>query len=132
MEPYIRIRVSVGSDVLGLVMRDLVEHGGEIFDFAESNVSLDEETSIPYSQEGVYIPPKSLSPSSMSSVGRECHSIQLKRSVYAVAPLSQMLDFSTRLRAISGGHGQFEMTAAGFRAVSPVRDLEIMTEIGRA
>ena len=132
LEPYIQIRVSVGSDVLGPVMRDLVEHGGEIVDLSESNVPLDEETSIPYSQEGVYIPPKWLSPCSMSQVDEENHSIRLKRPVYAVAPLSQMLDYSTRLRAISGGHGQFEMTSAGFRAVSPVRELEILTEIGRA
>ena len=132
MEPYIKVRVSVGSGVLGPVLKDLVEHGGEIVDLAESNVPLDEETSIPYSQEGVYIPPKWLSPSSMSSVDGGSHSIQLKRPVYAVAPLSQMLDYSTRLRAISGGHGQFEMTSAGFRAVSPGRELGILTEIGRA
>jgi elongation factor G len=132
MEPYIKVRVSVGSGVLGPVLKDIVEHGGEIVDLAESNVPLDEETSIPYTQEGVYIPPKWLSPSSMSSVDGGSHSIQLKRPVYAVAPLSQMLDYSTRLRAISGGHGQFEMTSAGFRAVSPVRELGILTEIGRA
>lgn len=132
MEPYIKVRVSVGSGVLGPVLKDLVEHGGEIVDLAESNVPLDEETSIPYSQEGVYIPPKWLSPSSMSLVDGGSHSIQLKRPVYAVAPLSQMLDYSTRLRAISGGHGQFEMTSAGFRAVSPGRELGILTEIGRA
>lgn len=132
MEPYIQIRVSVGSDVLGPVIKDIVEHGGEIVDLAESNVPLDEETSVPYSQEGVYIPPKLLSPSSMSSVDEGTHSVRPKRPVYAVAPLSQMLDYSTRLRAISGGHSQFEMSSAGFRAVSPVRELEILTEIGRA
>ena len=130
MEPYVQIRVSVGSDVLGQVVKDLVEHGGEIVDLAESSLPLDEETTAPYSQEGVYIPPKWLSPSTMSSVDEGGHSI--KRPVIAVAPLSQMLDYSTRLRAISGGHGQFEMAAAGFRAASPVRELEILTEIGRA
>jgi len=130
MEPYIRIRVSVSSDILGQVMKDLVEHGGEIADLPESHLPLDEETSAPYGQEGVYIPPKWLSPSTMSSIDEGSPSI--KRPVYAVAPLSQMLDYSTRLRAISGGHGQFEMAAAGFRAVSPARELEILKEIGRA
>jgi elongation factor G len=131
MEPYIKIRVSVDSDVLGQVIKDLVEHGGEIVDLVESNLPINEETSTPYSQEGVYIPPKWLSPSAMSSMDVENHSIRLKRPVYAFAPLSQMLDYSTRLRAISGGHGQFETTAAGFRAVNPVRELEILKEIGR-
>jgi len=132
MEPYVQIRVSVGSNVLGQVLKDLIEHGGEILDLAESNLPLDEETSTPYSQEGVYIPPTWLSPSTMSSLDGDNHSIRLKRPVYALAPLSQLLDYSTRLRAISGGHGQFEMTAAGFRAVNPVRELEILKEIGRA
>jgi len=129
MEPYIKIRVSVGSDALGQIIKDLVEHGGEILDLAESSQSLDE--SVPYSQGGVYIPPKWLSPSTMSSVDVENLSIRLKRPVHAVAPLSQMLDYSTRLRAISGGHGQFEMAATGFRAVNSVRELEILKEIGR-
>ena len=132
MEPYIKIRVSVDSDILGQVIKDLVEHDGEIVDLAESNLPLNEETSTPYGQEGVYIPPKWLSPSAMSSVDVENHSIRLKRPVYAFAPLSQMLDYSTRLRAISGGHGQFETATAGFRAVNPVRELEILKEIGRA
>ncbi len=132
MEPYIKIRVSVGSDVLGQVIKDLVEHGGEILDLAESSLPMDEEISTPYGQEGVYIPPKWLSPSTMSSADVENHSFLLNRPVYAVAPLSQMLDYSTRLRAISGGHGQFETATAGFRAVNSVRELEILKEIGRA
>ena len=130
MEPYIKIHVSVGSDALGQVIKDLVEHGGEILDLAEPSISLD--TSVPYNKECIYIPPKWLSPSTMSSVDVENHSIRLKRPVHAVAPLSQMLDYSTRLRAISGGHGQFETAAAGFRAVNSVRELEILKKIGRA
>jgi elongation factor G len=132
MEPFIQVRVSVGSDILGKVMKDLVEHGGEITNLAESNLPLDEESSAPYSQEGVYIPPKWLSPSTTNSADEGGHSIRLKRPLYAIAPLSQMLDYSTRLRALSGGHGQFEMAAAGFRTVSQVRELEILREIGRA
>ncbi|KAI0307286.1 translation elongation factor 2 [Multifurca ochricompacta] len=132
MEPFIQVRVSVSSDILGKVMKDLVEHGGEIIDFAESNPLLDDESPTPYSQEGVYIPPKWLSPSAMFSACGKDHSIPLKHPLCAVAPLSQMLNYSTRLRALSGGHGQFEMFSAGFRKVSSVRELEILREIGRA
>lgn len=131
MEPFIQVRVSVGSDVLGKVMKDLADHGGEIIDFAESNPLSDEDSSSPYSQEGVYIPPKRLSPSSMSSSDQENHSALMKRHVCAVAPLSQMLDYSTRLRALSGGHGQFDMAPAGFRTVMPGREVEVLREIGR-
>jgi len=131
MEPFIQVRVSVGSDVLGKVMKDLVEHGGEILDLAELNPLSDEESSTPYSQEGVYIPPKWLSPSTMSSSDEDNHSVLMKRHVCAVAPLSRMLDYSTRLRALSGGHGQFDMASAGFRTVSPGREVEVLREIGR-
>ena len=56
----------------------------------------------------------------------------MKRAVQAVAPLSRMLDYSNRLRALSGGHGLFEMSPAGFRKVNEVRKMEILREIGRA
>ena len=131
LEPFIHVRVSVGSDVLGKVLKDLVEHGGEIINLAESNLPLDEESSTPYSQEGIYIPPKWLSPSTVSSVD-EHHLIQLKRPVHAIVPLSRMLDYSTRLRALSGGHGHFEMATAGFRRVNTEQELKILKEIGRA
>ena len=131
MEPFIQVRVSVGSDVLGKVMKDLVEHGGEIVDLAESNPLFDEESSTPYSQDGVYIPPKWLSPSTMSSSDEDNRSALMKRHVCAVAPLSQMLDYATRLRALSGGHGQFNMAPAGFRTASPGREEEVLREIGR-
>ena len=131
MEPFIQVQVSVGSDVLGKVMKDLVEHGGAIIDLAESNSLLEDESSAPYGQEGVYIPPRWLSPSTMSSTEKDNHFILMKRHVCAVAPLSQMLDYSTRLRALSGGHGHFDMAPAGFRTVGEEREVEILKEIGR-
>ncbi|KAI9466889.1 translation elongation factor 2 [Lactarius psammicola] len=109
MEPFIRVRVSVGSDVLGKVMKDLVEHA----------------------KKECIFPPKWLSPSTMSSSDQDNHSVLMKRHVCAVAPLSQMLDYSTRLRALSGGHGQFDMAPTGFRTVSPGREVEVLREIGR-
>ncbi|KAG5648960.1 hypothetical protein DXG03_000309 [Asterophora parasitica] len=132
MEPFVNLKISVTEDSLGKVVKDLTEHGGEVLDLGTgSAVSADDSEEIgSYPEEGVYIPSLSLSPSGISAGSPE--SLRLKRSVHALAPLSKMLDYSNRLRSISGGHGVFEMVNAGFRQVSEGRKLEILKEIGRA
>ncbi|KII95074.1 hypothetical protein PLICRDRAFT_25697 [Plicaturopsis crispa FD-325 SS-3] len=130
MEPYIRLKISVNEDSLGLVIKDLTEHAGEMEDLGSGSSGASDEELGAYPSDGVYVPPAWLSPSSASSPSAD--SPRLKRSIHAVAPLSQMLDYSNRLRALSGGHGLFEMANAGFREVSDSRALEILKEIGRA
>jgi elongation factor G len=130
MEPYVRLRIGVNEDSLGKVVKDLTENGGEVLDLEGSAVNDDELG--PYPTDGVYIPPAWLSPSSAAHAGSAGVHVSMKRSVEAIAPLSRMLDYNTRLRALSGGHGTFEMSNAGFRQVSEARKLEILREIGRA
>ncbi|KAH7929408.1 P-loop containing nucleoside triphosphate hydrolase protein [Leucogyrophana mollusca] len=136
MEPYIKLKVSVNEDTLGKVVKDLTENGGEVLDLASDAISTasGEEELGAYSTDGVYVPPEELSPSSASSAAANSavSSPRLKRTIHAVAPLSKMLDYSTRLRALSGGHGLFEMANAGFRTVTGSRKMEILREIGRA
>jgi elongation factor G len=135
MEPYVYLKISVNEDSLGKVVKDLTEHGGEVLDLGTgSAVAADGTEEVGgYPEEGVYIPPLWLSPSGGSDVSPQSSSgLRIKRSVHALAPLSKMLNYSNRLRSISGGHGLFEMTNAGFREVSETRKLEILKEIGRA
>lgn len=132
MEPYIRLKVAVNEETLGKAVKDLTEHGGELLDLATSSTGVsegDQEVG-PYPEDGVYIPPAELSPSASYLKGSATAS--MRRAVHAYAPLSQMLDYSNRLRALSGGHGIFEMENAGFRQVSESRRLEILRELGRA
>ncbi|KAF7965622.1 hypothetical protein HWV62_42627 [Athelia sp. TMB] len=132
LEPYIRVKVTVNEDSLGKVVKDLTEHGGEV-----SALGADagpDDAYGPYSHEGVYIPPDALSTSSASynSHGGGGGAPRVRRTVHATAPLSQMLEYNTRLRALSGGHGLFEMAPAGFKTVTDARKAEILKEIGRA
>lgn len=129
MEPYVNLKVTVGEDSLGKVVKDLTEHGGEILDLASSGMEVDEVGG--YSAEGLYVPPAWVSPSGFDHTGSS-GALRVRRSVHAVAPLSKMLDYSPRLRALSGGHGQFELANAGFKEVSDIRALEILQEIGKA
>ncbi|KAI5893466.1 P-loop containing nucleoside triphosphate hydrolase protein [Schizophyllum commune H4-8] len=128
MEPYVDLKVSVTEDALGKVVKDLTEHGGEVLDMTGGSGSDVEE---PYPADGVYVPPEWVSPSG-GTAAREAAGVKMKRAVQAVAPLSRMLDYSNRLRALSGGHGLFEMSPAGFRKVNEARKMEILREIGRA
>jgi len=133
LEPYINLKVSVHVDTLGKVVKDITENGGEVLDLASSSVTVDEDGD-PYPSAGLYIPPEELSPSSTSlRVFSSASALpRAKRTIYAIAPLSRMLDYSTRLRALSGGHGSFDVTNAGFRQVAEPRKIEILREIGRA
>lgn len=128
MEPYVHLKISVNEDSIGKVVKDLTEHGGEVLDLGTGS-GTDEAGGYP--DEGVYIPPSWLSPSG-DPLGSGSNLPQVKRSVHALAPLSKTLDYSNRLRALSAGHGHFEMSNAGFREVSETRKREILKEIGRA
>jgi elongation factor G len=134
MEPHVRVKVDVAEESVGKCVRDLTENGGQILDLGSSSSStgtaLDEELT-PYSETDLYIPPAWLSPSAVTSP-KGLGGPQIKRSIHAVAPLSKMLDYSSRLRAVSGGLGTFEMSNEGFREVSEARRMEILREIGRA
>lgn len=133
LEPSVALKISISESSLGKVVKDLTEHGGEILDLADGNLSSDGIEAVEvYSDEGVYVPPEWLSPSGTSTTQSRSHGSHVKRSIQAVAPLSQFLDYSSRLRALSEGHGVFEMSNAGFKEVSDERKLEILREIGRA
>ena len=129
-EPYVKLKVIVYEESLGKIVKDITEHGGEVLDLASGSLGADGDDEIEsYPSDDLFVPPESLSPSSLHSRGI---AMTLRRSVHAVAPLSQMLDFSNRLRALSGGHGIFEMENAGFRQVTEDRRMQILKEIGRA
>ncbi|THH32893.1 hypothetical protein EUX98_g1262 [Antrodiella citrinella] len=126
-EPYIRLKVNVYEESLGRIVKDITEHGGEVLDLASGAEGEDEVDG--YLSDALFVPPESLSPSSLASTH---DATTLRRSIHAVAPLSRMLNFSNRLRALSAGHGVFEMENAGFKQVASDRRLEILKEIGRA
>ncbi|KAJ7638924.1 P-loop containing nucleoside triphosphate hydrolase protein [Roridomyces roridus] len=130
LEPFVALRVAVGEDALGKVVKDLTEHGADVLDLGTGSLAGEEVGG--YVEDGNYVPPGWLSPSGDASRTGAAGAPRLKRTINAVAPLSQMLDYSNRLRALSGGHGIFEMANAGFRPVSSARRLEILKEIGRA
>ena len=134
LEPFVTLKISVNESNLGKVVKDLTEHNGEVLELSDGTSAgpSGQEDIGGFSDEGVYIPPEWLSPSGSQISCTISYGSRMKRSLQGVAPLSQFLDYSSRLRAISEGHGVFEMTNAGFKQVSQERKMEILREIGRA
>ena len=132
MEPYVRLKVDVGEESIGKVVKDLTEHLGEITDLGVSSTTESEDqVTEAFSQNDLYVPPAWLTPCSALSTNNSSQAIRSKRSIHAIAPLSQMLDYSIRLRALSGGYGTFDMVSEGFRRVGEARKSEILKELGR-
>jgi elongation factor G len=127
------LMISVGENQVGKIVKDLTERGGELLDMENDYTAGGgtEEQRV-YLEDSVYLPPDWISPSGTTLMHKSRSGLHLKRTVRALAPLSQFLDFSNRLRAMTEGHGVFEMSAAGFKEASEERRLEILREIGRA
>lgn len=132
LEPYVHVKISVPEKSFGNVINDLTENGGELLEMGEDSSSgFDGSEASGFSDEGLYVPPSWVSPSGSYTGGSGAQSM-MKHVIHASAPLKQMFDYSNRLRAISEGHGNFEMVVDGFKEVSDSRRLEILKEIGRA
>lgn len=134
MEPFIQLRITVGENQVGKIVKDVAERGGELLDMESDYTSATDRTDNQgsYSEDSVYLPPDWISPSGAASIHKRSSELHLKRTVQALAPLSQFLDYSGRLKAMTEGHGLFEMSVAGFKDVGEERRLEILREIGRA
>jgi len=133
LEPYVRVKVEVSEENIGKAIKDLTEHCGEILDLGAGAGNGGAEYEVEaYPHDGLYVPPAWLTPCSALSGQDSSQVSRLKRSIQAIAPLGQMLDYSSRLRALSGGHGTFEMIGEGFRQVGQARKCEILKELGRA
>ena len=130
LEPYVLLKISINEGSLGKVVKDLTEHGGEVQNLTIGTERNDVDALDSF-EKNVYIPPPWLSPSRSNTPSKRSMP-ELRRSLHALGPLSRFLDYSARLRALSGGYGAFEMQNAGFREVTPERRLEILKEIGRA
>ncbi|KZO97995.1 P-loop containing nucleoside triphosphate hydrolase protein [Calocera viscosa TUFC12733] len=128
-EPFMAVTVHVGEEGVGKIVKDFGEKGGDV---QELGAGANAESEDAYPADAIYVPPAILTPSAMPSLEQHGATIRMKRTVHALAPLSKLLDYNSRLRALSGGQASFEMTANGFRTVNEARRLEILREIGRA
>lgn len=119
MEPMMLVRIEVPENSAGRVSSDIcTEQAGSI----EEMVPAAQEA--PLTDCDVYVPPDS----SDDMPTQDASKIYISARI----PLSRMMRYSTRLRALSGGIGTYTMSFDGFASVQPDREREILEELGRS
>lgn len=148
MEPVMRVRIECEERNVGRVVGDLTsEQGGAVLGvehegLASSGASSGESSTLSTESE-IYIPPetcdlqslKSSTSASISTSALDEQDASLGRertSVHARVPLARLVNYSSRLRALTGGAGTFDMRLDGFARVGKEREEEILKELGRA
>ncbi|KAN0063101.1 Ribosome-releasing factor 2, mitochondrial [Thecaphora frezii] len=141
MEPVMHVRLSIAEKDLGKVVSDLTtEQDGTVLDVehsadADSPAPLAAAAAVGAWGEGgeeVYIPPESLEVGSLNDLaGQETRGKGGITVIHASVPLARLVRYSTRLRALTGGSGSFDMQLSGFMKVSKARQAEILEELGR-
>ncbi|EPQ28774.1 uncharacterized protein PFL1_03577 [Pseudozyma flocculosa PF-1] len=138
MEPVMLVRLSISAQDLGKVVSDLTnEQDGTVLDVEHStdDASASGSAGTPGGDEGVYIPSESLEVGSLndlaSSSGGGAGGKGQQTVVHASVPLARLVRYSSRLRALTGGSGSFDMQLSGFMKVSKARQAEILEELGR-
>ncbi len=125
LEPHMDVTVECDHDHVGKVASDLTnEQQGEIVEVLQGD-AMDELGGVEENGE-VYLPPASQDEGqSTASTGH------LKASIRARAPLSALVAYSSRLRALTAGSGTFTMSFSGFKAVHGNRRQTILAALGR-
>lgn len=115
MEPMMHVTIEAPSTHAGALSNDIsVEQHGSILD-----MQLEARQETPTYQ--VYLPP----------TDEVSHGQDQRMTIHAHIPLARMVRYSSRLRALTGGAGSHTMYLHGFDVVSPERERELLTELGR-
>ncbi|WFD44129.1 Ribosome-releasing factor 2, mitochondrial [Malassezia psittaci] len=122
MEPMMRVSIEANEMYAGKLSTDItVEQHGSIVELVR-DANVVQEAQGEYQ---VYIPPHNEEESSHKSQGNTM-------LIVANIPLARMTRYSTRLRALTGGAGVYQMELEGFSTVTLERQKELLQELGRA
>jgi elongation factor G len=125
MEPVMKVRIDCDEQYLGKVSSVLAsEQSGivERVDHEASSVAPDGTNNA----SSVYLPAEE-----EGSMKDEHRRKNVACTIYATVPLVKLVNYSSKLRAITKGSGTFEMALQGFTLAGPEREKEILSELGR-
>lgn len=139
MEPVMRVRIETEEGYLGRVVSDITTaQKGDIVEVEHEDAASEggEDASGSESQGiDVYVPSDSLTatagPDGGVTAQQSGPAARQKTTIIGLVPLSKLVSYSSRLRALTGGTGTYTMELEGFRAVSDERQKEILEDIGR-
>jgi elongation factor G len=123
MEPVMKVRIDCDEQYLGKVSSVLSsEQSGivESVDHEATTSAIETKTSqvyLPLEEEG--------------AMGDGQRRKNIACTIHATVPLVKLVNYSSKLRAITKGSGTFEMALQGFTLAGPEREKEILSELGR-
>lgn len=130
LEPYMDVSVALPSGAVGAVVGDITgTQQGEVVDISQV-ASGDSVAGTASALEQVYLPPEVIHTS--LSAGDTAAQSGDKSVILARAPLSNLVAYSSRLRALSAGGGTFTMTFHGFRPMQIQKQRNVLREMGRS
>ncbi|PWN29692.1 P-loop containing nucleoside triphosphate hydrolase protein [Jaminaea rosea] len=126
-EPVMRVRIETEEGHMGRVVSDVTtDQGGDIVEVEHEGAAQEGTERRPVD---VYLPPES------QGEGGEAEGAipgaRQKTTIVALVPLTKLVSYSSRLRALTAGTGTFTMRLEGFRKVSDERQKQILEELGR-
>ena len=126
LEPYMQLVVDCDAEYVGNVVAELTsERQGEISEILQDARDMSASA---HAEAAVRCLPelKGDSDSETTNIG-----MQQKSKIEAVAPLANLVAYSSKLRALTAGGGTFHMSFSGFRPVQPSRQKTILRSLGR-
>ena len=127
MEPLMSVRIVTDEQYLGKVVGGLTSEQDGVVEHVDHQAQSREGASWQALQ-NVYLPPEE---DSNLALGREGRRASVACTISATVPLVKLVNYSSKLRAITKGNGTFEMRFHGFVTVSAERQREILGELGR-
>lgn len=141
MEPVMDVQIQTEESFLGKVVSDVTtEQKGDVVEVAHEGAAVEGGLDATMGSGktfpiGVYVPPESwdtLPGSSGDGVeGQPGPAPRQKTTIVALIPLSKLVSYSSRLRALTAGTGTYTMRLHGFKAVSDERQRQILGDLGR-
>jgi len=126
MEPIMNVRIVCDEQYLGKVVGELTSEQDGMVERVDHQAHTSESLSLDATQ--VYLPPEE---ESLLASGDDKIRGNVACTIFATVPLVKLVNYSTRLRAITKGNGTFELGFKGFVQVDEQRQNEILNELGR-
>lgn len=133
MEPMMHVSIEAPANYAGKLTSDIsVEQHGSILDMGQATDDAPPPADLNSSYE-VYIPSDHNFDGFVDDNTANISASMQQRPmrIEAHIPLARMMRYSTRLRALTGGAGSYQMTLSGFAIVAPDRERELLRELGR-
>ena len=133
MEPMMLVSIEAPANYAGKLTSDIsVEQHGSILDMGQATDDAPPPANLSSSYE-VYMPSDHNFNGFVDDNTADISASMQQRPmrIEAHIPLARMMRYSTRLRALTGGAGSYQMSFSGFAIVTPDRERELLRELGR-